>query len=336
MVKFEGFSRGKNLGRFSEEAIGASTSFDGEVTKAEYVKDKNGKAKASANGNKQIKINVKVTNTKGDKSFSNYVNVTYFETNYSPKLSEIAPKKVGDKEILKKVNVVFSNGGKVATEKEKGGFGTLDVYNMVNKDTCKKSSGISIFGGNIKVGKKMEIGESYFIEGFNGEKEVLVFGKGINITLKGVIEPIKDTEKFMADNYDSNNKTLKFNMYCFESEKGSKFIPILVDNVDEDYCKKIIARIKNTENNLVALFGEYTSVGKKSENSSSKAKSKGFGEYEGSTGDYEYEAFIKVSTDAETGEHKIKFFDKKGKLTVVNDSNTNNTTTISKKDDFDF
>ena len=75
MVKFEGFSRGKNLGRFSEEAIGASTSFDGEVTKAEYVKDKNGKAKASANGNKQIKINVKVTNTKGDKSFSNYVNV---------------------------------------------------------------------------------------------------------------------------------------------------------------------------------------------------------------------------------------------------------------------
>ena len=80
MVKFEGFSRGKNLGRFSEEAIGASTSFDGEVTKAEYVKDKNGKAKASANGNKQIKINVKVTNTKGDKSFSNYVNVTYFET----------------------------------------------------------------------------------------------------------------------------------------------------------------------------------------------------------------------------------------------------------------
>ena len=336
MVKFEGFGRSKSLGKFSEEAIGASTSFDGEVTKAEYAKGEDGKSKTSAKGNKQIKINVKATKTVKDKTFPVYANVTYYETEYSPKLSEIAPKKVGDKEIFKKVNITFSNGGKIATETEKGGFGSLDVYN-VKKEDGKTSSGLSIFGGNVKVGKKPEGSDEYFVDGFDGNKELLEFGYGIQVTLKGIIDPIKDTEKYLKDNYDATNKTLKFNMYCFESEKGVKTIPVLIENVDEDYSKKIVGKIKTTENNLVALVGEYASISKKVEVANISTKSSGgFGEYEMGGGDYSYEAVVKVLWDEEKSAHKIKFFDKKGKLTVVQDTAEKKQTTVAKKDDFDF
>jgi hypothetical protein len=334
MVKIEGFGKGKSLGRFTDEGIGASTSFDGEVTKAEYVKGEDGKSKTSAKGNKRIKINVKATKTVNDKTFPVYANVTYYETEYSPKLSEIAPKKLGDKDIFKKVNITFSNGGKVAIETEKGGFGSLDVYN-VKKEDGKTSSGLSIFGGNVKVGKKPEGSDDYFVDGFDGEKELLEFGYGISVTLKGVIEPIKDTEKYLKDNYDIANKTLKFNMYCFESEKGVKTIPVLIDNVDEDYSKKIVSKIKTTENNLVALVGEYISMSKKIETTTTKTSS-GFGEYEMGGGDYSYEAVIKVNWDEEKSAHKIKFFDKKGKLTVTHDTADKKQVTTNKKDDFDF
>lgn len=331
MIKIDGITKTKTLGRFKEEALGASTNYDGEVTKAEYVKDENGKNKLSKSGNKQIKINVKSTRMDGDKSIPVYSSVTFYETDYSPKLTEITPKKVGEKEVLKKVNITFSNGGKKATESEKGGFGTLDVYNIA-KDDGKISSGLSIFGGNVKVYKKLEGDTSYFIEDNNtGHKEFYEEGNGIKVTLKGIIEPIKDTEKFLKDNYNSENSTLKVNVFCFEMEKGLKSIPVLIPNVDEDLSKKIVSKIKTSENNLVSITGEYISVGRKVENTSKKQC--GFGEYEGNSGDYIYESVVKVGF--EDGTHKIKFFDKKCKVEIIDDR-TGSKAKVTKKEDFEF
>lgn len=309
MIKIEGFEKKKKLGKFSEEAIGASLSTSGEVTKAEYVKGEDGKAKVSEKGNKQVKITVKATKTEADKTFAQYISATYYETGFSPKLSDIAPKKVGDKEVLKKVSLTFSNGG--------DGFGSLDVYNIDKGD--KTSSGISIFGGNVKVAKKIEGSDSYVVDGYDGNKETLEFGQGIKVNLKGMIEPIEDTETFMIENYDAKKKTIKINMYCFETPKGTKSVPIIFDNIDSDMVKKVINSFKQKENNLVAIMGEYLSLSKPK--GTKESKSNDFGGYEAGGIEYDYEAVVRVIYDEEKLSHKIKFFEKTGKLTVEKDLN---------------
>lgn len=317
MIKIEGFNRQKNLGRFTEEAVGASVLATGEISSAEYNKDDKGKAVLSSGGNKQIKATVKVSKTENGKTFPQFLHFKYYEAGTNPKLSEIAPKKVGDKEVLKKVSFVFTNGGKEKTETEKGAFGSLDVYNTI-KEGGKVSSGISVFGGNLKIAKKIEGSDSYFVDGFDGEKEVVEFNKGIRVTLKGVIEPIEDTETFLLDNYDKTKKTVKFNMYCFDTPKGEKSIPVVIDRVDEDMVKKVINKLKTNENHLVAVMGEYQSIAK-ARTTKSDSKSSDFGDYSASNTEYDYEAVIKVSYDEEKCSHKIKFFDKVGKLTIEKD-----------------
>jgi len=230
MIKLEGFKKQKRMGRLGENAVGVAVSVNAEVVKAEYSKNNDGVKVVSKGGNNQITLFCRVSNTitkkdGGTATIPTYFNVKYYETDFSPTLKEITPT---DK-LKKFAGISLSNGGE--------GFGAFKVRNYKSKDDKPKST-VEIFGGNVKRATKKE--GIYYIETFNGEEPFLE-DRVLNVTYKGVFQPIKDTESFMINNYNEKAEELRVKMYFDENEGDAKFdnsVDLILDHMTKDRAGK--------------------------------------------------------------------------------------------------
>lgn len=312
MIKFEGVNKSKTLGKLGGNGIGVSTTIKGEVTSAEYVKDLDGKLKKSKAGNKQIKLNIKVEDiiTKEDGSSVNiptFFNVTYYETDYSPELKNVTPT---DK-LKKYVEIRYNTGG--VDKNGESPFGSFKIRNYEGQDGSPKNS-VSVFGGNVATPKK-ENGV-YTISGFEGKQVSFEVDKKVNVTIKGFVEPITDTESFIDTNYNEGFKQLKFKMYYMENEGEDKYdvtMPCVLEGIEKDRVMDFITFVKENQDVVIGLKGSvktYPIYGTDEKEASSK-----FGEY--SYGGKEvvgYEAGLLVDFDQDKNNWVIKLSKNKGKL----------------------
>jgi hypothetical protein len=318
MIKFNGVAKTKSLGKMSGGSIGVSTSTNAEITSAEYAKGTDGKAKASAKGNKQVKLNLKVvreiTKKDGGKvNIPSFMNVTYYESDWSPKLKEVKPT---DK-LKKFAQVSFNTGGLIAEGKDSV-FGNFQVRNYKGQDDKPKNS-VSIFGGNVKQPTKKD--GVYYIKDYDGKDVEFVLDTSIKATVKGFIEDVTDTERFITNNYDANKKTLNFNMFYLENAGGNKydtFMPCTLENATEDRVMDFIKFIKDNTEVVVGMKGSVVSTpiyGEVEDNGSVE-----FGEYSfGGMETLGYEARLVIDYDEIKNNWVIQKTTNTGKLIRTTD-----------------
>jgi len=296
MVKFEGVKTSKKLGKLGgDTGVGVAVKINAEVVSAEYVKDDKGKAKLSSGGNKQVALNCKTEKDfkKTDGAIvkiATYFNANYFESDYSPKLKDVKPS---DK-LKKFVEVNYNTGG---VDKNGGlPFGNFKVRNYEGQDGFPKTA-ISIFGGNIQQAIKKD--GIYTIKDFEGKDSVFTVSENIRVSLKGFIEPIVNTEKFITNNYDEESKTLKFNMYYLQNDNEYNLImPMMLENIEREKVFKFIDFVKKAENTIIGVKGSV----KKSPiyREPEEDESSEFGEYNyGGLTAVGWEASIVIDFDAE-------------------------------------
>ncbi len=308
MIKLEGFKKQKRMGRFGENAVGVAVNVNAEVVKAEYSKNNDGvKLVSKGGGNNQITLFCRVSNTitkkdGGTVTIPTYFNVKYYETEFSPTLKEILPT---DK-LKKFVGISLSNGG--------DGFGTLKVRNYIGKDNKPKTT-VEIFGGNVK--KTIKKNGIYYIETFHGEEPFLE-DRVLNVTYKGVFQPIKDTESFMINNYNEKAEELRVKMYFDENEGDAKFdnsVDLILDHMTKDRVGKFVTFFKENTTRIIGIKGKV--VSKAIYGKEDVVVSQEIGEY--SFGGKEiigYEVSVLVDYDEDVNNWVIKKSDNEGKLVL--------------------
>ena len=314
MIKFEGVEKTKSLGRFGvETGVGIATDINAKVVKAEY-KRKDGKVVKSKKGNAVIDLFCKVSKpiTKKDGTsldIPTFFNVSYYETEFSPKLKEVSPVEGIDKF----VNIRYNTGGENA-------FGNFRIYNK-KKEDGSISSGISIYGGNVKKANKKN--GVYYVKDFNGEDVPMVMDSEIRLLVKGFLKPINDTEEFLMNNYNERAKTLKFEMYYLENEGDNKYnltLPMILENIEsKDVAMNFVEFVKNNTEKLIAMrcvVSSYPVYGDKKEEEV-VTQSAGFGNYEdsGASEVKGYEHYACVEFDEDKKNWKIKVL-KSGKVII--------------------
>lgn len=299
MIKFENFKLSKSLGKMNKgEGLGVSVVCYCEIISAEYKKNKEGKVIKSANGNSVISLNAKVENEiikddGGTIKIPTFLKMDYYETEFSPKLAEIKPT---DK--LQKFAKLSYNTGGLPAEGRTTTFGHFKIDNYTSQDGSPRNN-IHIMGGNVNKANKVD--GTYWIDSFNGHKDVFVLDKCINVSVKGVFESITDTESFLNKNYNKKNKTLKFNMFYLENDKDDKYdlkLPCVLENIEEERVMKFITFIKNNQNTAIGLKGKVKSY-PIYETKEEKEISSEFGEYSYGNEPLGYEAFLMIDFDAD-------------------------------------
>jgi hypothetical protein len=308
-VTFGDVKKSKRVGKFnSDEGIGAGFyNLDCEVTKAEYGKNKEGKEIKSAKGSKLVVLNCKINDGKSD----TYFNVKYYETDFSPKLKDITPT---DK-LKKFVRIGLSNGGE--------GFGSIRISNYIKEGKTKSS--IEFYGANVN--RAIKQGEDYVIK-TDESTEIFEMNSFINMTVKGFIEKINDTEKFIDKNFNEEKGTIKFKLYAFEN---SEAIPVVFENIDKEKAIRLVAKMKESEGNVVGINGDIKRYFTKS-----KIQSESTDEFESGKDDFDITTAISVGIK-EDGKYKFKVLNNNGTLTVKNEiNNDTNAETSSMEENYDF
>jgi len=314
MIIFKDVKRKKSLGKPKEASVGVSVRTWVEVTSAEYVKDDKGKQKKSSGGNNVIKINTVVrdnikTNDGKQMVIPTFMNATYYETDYSPKLKDIKPT---DK--LKKYAEVSFNTGGLPNEGRDSVFGNFKVRNYESQDGSPKNS-ISIYGANVK--KALKSDETYTIEDYDGTKLVFEVDKQIKPVIKGFIKSISNTENFVENNYNEDLKTLDFDVYYLEnSNEDTKYdtiMPMRLENIEKEKMMDFVKFVKSNENKVIRFSGHVKSYAIKKE--IEETESSGFGEF--SYGGFEtigYEARMVVNYIEDKKNWDIQITDNTGKV----------------------
>lgn len=309
-VTFGEVKKEKRAGKYnSGNGIGAGFyNIDCEVTKAEYAKNKEGKDIKSAKGSKLVALNCKVNDGKSD----TYFNVKYYETDFSPKLKDITPT---DK-LKKFARVSLSNGG--------DGFGSIRISNYEKEGKTK--SAIEFYGANVN--KAIKQGEEYIIKTDNGN-EAFEPNYVVNITAKGFVEPITDTEKFIENNYNEAKKSIKFKLYCFENAEA---LPIVFEDIDKEKAIRLLAKMKESENKVIGINGDIKKYFTKS-----KVEVESTDEFESAKDEFDIFTGISVGIK-EDGKYRFKVLDNEGTLTVNNEKTNVTTTSNVKKEEenYDF
>ena len=319
MIKFEDVVKSKSLGMIKAgTGIGVSTVVYASVIEAKYAKDKDGKVKKSKAGNKQIKLNCKTTEdvTKKDGAkvkIPHFFNVTYYETEYSPKLKEI---QTTDK-VQKYAEVKFNTGG--LGKDGRLPFGSFKIRNYEGQDGSMKTA-TSFFGGNVQVARK--INGVYVVKDFDGKDTPFSVEQTIKVNVKGFIKPITDTETFIAENYNEATKRLSFELYYLENEGDADFdttMPIALEGIERDRVMKFIEYVKNKENEVVGVRGRVKSYPIYAKTGGSQSKT-AFGEF--ATGGFDvsgYEGFLVADYTEEQSNWQIFNTGNKGMVILSDD-----------------
>lgn len=334
MIKFEGVTKTKSLGKLNGDGIGVSIMTNAEVTSAEYVKDSEGKLKQSAKGNKQVKLNVKVTEeitkTDGGKAtVPHFMNVTYYATDYSPALKDITPT---DK-LKKFVQIKYNTGGLVPEGKDNV-FGNFKIRNYIGLDGSPKNS-TSTFGCNVSQAIKKE--GLYIIKDFDGNDVEFITDSRYNVSVKGFVDNISNTESFITENYNEKSKLLKFDIYYMENaSENSDYdttMPCVLEGIEKGRVMDFIKFIKNSTNNVLSVKGSVKSYPIYGESKDTGGND--FGEYSfGGVDVIGYEARLLIDFDSEKNNWVISKTKNEGKLIKGGFINSNSITVV--EDEFPF
>lgn len=292
----------KKFGYSNQKGVGFQTYIHGEVLKCEYEKDDEKKIKKTASGNKKFIMKVKVSRQfkKADGTLIDTGEVAYvscFEKeefkgenfsfpairmkDFQPETKEENGKTVIVKPKYIRLDAKDGSGGT--------GFARLTSNSYITKSGNNKgkiNSNIKIQGANLtKVYKK---DGSLVYDGFGGEQKKFVVDEFVKASFKGFFEKINDTEKFLNNNLDEKNKTLRVRFFYAQSKQkeNSKELydtsPVTLvfkyEDIDEDIKGKfgLIKFLKDeAPGNVCFVKGHYERIGILSKEP--KKKERGFG-----------------------------------------------------------
>lgn len=322
MIKFKDVNKSKSLGMItSAKSIGVSTKVHAEVVDAEYSKDSDGSFRVSSGGNKLVRLNCKVEKEvvfdNGEKrKVPQYFNVQYYATDNSPSLSDVKPSK----KLSRYVEVQYNTGGAGSSEKYPKPFGSLSLRNYENKDGDLKSN-VSIFGANVQ--KALKKGGNYMVKDFDGQPMPFVKDEEMKVNVKGFVADIKDTEKFIKNNYNEDFKRLDFDVYYMENDGDDKYddiMPVSLENIKKDRVMDFVKFIKNSTDTVIGMRGSVKSYPIYADKEEESEKSSVFGEYEFTGGREKigYEVRLLIDYDEVSNNWKIVKTKNTGELIVEN------------------